>query len=461
MIGPGSAGRSRAERAEAGRAVREEVPLEAHAAGPRRRDRDPLAILATQDAGRQADLVPIRYARMSASAFAFYRGAAAVMAADLAEHPATGIEVQLCGDAHLANFGAFAAPDRRQVFDLNDFDETLPGPFEWDVKRLVASLVVAARANGFKTRRCAEIALATAAAYRRAIAEASTATPLDVWYGRVEVGELLDEMRAVGNKADRKRMERREAKLTRKDRLGALAKLTEVVDGHRRIVHRPPLIARFPEERIEQELEALRAFGELYRESLSPDRRMLLDRFQVVDVARKVVGVGSVGTRCLIALLTTADEEPLILQVKEAGASVLEEHLRPSEYGNAGRRVVEGQRLIQSASDVLLGWSRFDGPDGERDFYVRQLWDLKASAAVEAMSRSLLAAYGEACARSLASAHARTGDAAAIAGYLGDDDVFDRALAAFGAACAAANEDDHAALVAAIADGEVVAAEED
>ncbi|MCB0972190.1 MAG: DUF2252 domain-containing protein [Acidimicrobiales bacterium] len=460
MGGIGGGHEGRAARRELGRARRDEVPIEAHASGPDGPDRDPLGVLAAQDRTRQPDLVPIRYARMSASPFAFYRGAAAVMAADLAQHPATGLEVQLCGDAHLANFGGFAAPDRRLVFDLNDFDETLPGPFEWDVKRLVASLVVAARGNGLKARRADEVARATAAAYRTAIAEAADQDPLTVWYGRVDIEDLVAQLGAAGKKADRKRIERRRAKVARKDHLGALAKLTEVVDGRRRIVDRPPLISRFPDDRLAEELDALAAFGEGYRESLSSDRRALFDRYEVVDLARKVVGVGSVGTRCLVALLVTGDDEPLFLQIKEAGPSVLESHLGPSIHDNAGRRVVEGQRLIQSASDVLLGWSRFDGPDGPRDFFVRQLWDHKASASVEAMGGSLLTAYGEACARSLASAHARTGDAAAIAGYLGDDDAFDTALAAYGAACAARNDADHALLVAAIDDGEVEVAAE-
>jgi uncharacterized protein (DUF2252 family) len=446
--------KTREERSEVGRAVREVVPLEAMAdAGGA--GRDPLATLRAQDVGRVPELVPIRWGRMSVSPFTFYRGAAAVMASDLAVTTHTGLTVQLCGDAHLSNFGVFAAPDRRLVFDLNDFDETAPGPFEWDVKRLAASVAVAGRSLGFGDKQCARAAAATTAGYRTTLAAAAALDPLDVWYFRVEldlIGQLAGD---AGRKGPTKQIAAAKVAAGRKNRLGALAKLTEVVDGRRRIRERPPLIRRLPADMLESELHKVRAFFERYLESLTGDRRHLLLRYRVADVGVKVVGVGSVGTRCLIALLESGDEEPLFLQLKQAGPSVLEQFTGDRVPGQHGRRVVEGQQLVQSAVDVFLGWSHYEGESDATDFYVRQLWDGKASAAVEEMGPKALARYARLCGAVLARAHARSGDATVITGYLGDDDKFDRAITTYAGEYARRNEQDHAAALDAIASGEL------
>lgn len=450
----------RSVRAEAGRSRRDAVPLESHAELGTRPDRDALAVLRAQDATRVAALVPIRYGRMVASPFTYLRGAAAVMAADLALAPQTELTVQLCGDAHLANVGAFAAPDRRLVVDVNDFDETLQGPFEWDVKRLAASVVAAAADNGCSPEQSREAALAAVRSYRGTMHAAAALDPVDLWYFRLEYDELVALVRDKGGslKGDKKRQRQAKATAARKDRLGALAKLTAIVDGRRVIVARPPRVIRLPEEQLHSEMARVVRFFEEYAASLPLDRRRLLQRFSLSDLAVKVVGVGSVGTRCLIALMESGDGEPLFLQLKEAGASVLEAHLAPSPFTHAGQRVVEGQRLVQSASDPFLGWARYQPETGPTvDFYLRQLWDGKLSATIEGMSLEQLSRYGRVCGAVLARAHARSGDAAMIAGYLGDSDAFEQAAASFASTYADRTAADHRQLVEAIESGAVEA----
>ncbi len=451
--------RTRAERADEGRATRERLPLKALGElAPPDPGRDPLAILAAQDVRRVQELVPIRYGRMSPTPFTFLRGSAAVMAHDLAQLPNSGITVQLCGDAHVSNFGGFSAPDRRLVVDVNDFDETLPGPFEWDVKRLAASAVVAARDNGFDADVAKKAARATAASYRQGIATGAQLDPLAVWYFRVELDELAQDPRFALTDSDRARLERMRAKAARKTSLGALEKLTELVDGHRRIIDTPPLVTRLDPADLETlHPEITQFFGE-YHDSLPRDRCTLLDRYTVVDAARKVVGVGSVGTRCLILLLESGDGEPLFLQLKEATRSVLEDFLGPSEFPNAGQRVVEGQRVVQSASDVFLGFTRLQVGEESTDFYIRQLWDGKISADLAVMGTKRLVRYSQMCGAVLARAHCRSGDAAMIAGYLGDDDTFDRAVTKFAVRYAERTDGDHARMADAIAAGELTAA---
>jgi uncharacterized protein (DUF2252 family) len=443
----------------AGKAVREGCPRSGHAeldAG----DRDPLEILARQDASRIAELVPIRYGRMLASPFAFFRGAAAVMAADLARTPTTGLTAQLCGDAHLSNFGVFSAPDRRLVFDCNDFDETCPGPFEWDVKRLAASLAVAGRGRGLRRREREAVVLAAVAAYRKAMRGFAAMRNIDVWYSRLDVEPALRALRSQLDERRYRQIERRLAKAQAKDSIRALSKLTREEDGELRIVSEPPLITPLEEltdaEDVEQQLQAV--IG-AYRESLTPDRRRLAASYRYVHAARKVVGVGSVGTRAWILLLLGSDSgDPLFLQAKEAQQSVLEPYVGASRYRNHGRRVVEGQRLMQAASDIFLGWVTVKGlDDEERCFYVRQLWDGKGSADVEQMSAGDLTAYGELCGETLARAHARSGDRFCIASYLGKGEVFEKALARFAEAYADRNERDFERLAEAVASGEVEA----
>ncbi len=443
----------RAARIELGRAVRDQVPLEAHAELADRGDRaSALATLQHQDASRLAELVPIRYGRMSATPFTYLRGAAAVMAADLAAGPRTEVPVQLCGDAHLSNFGAYLAPDRTLVFDLNDFDETLPGPFEWDVKRLVASVVVAGRNNELSPSKTRNAARAAARAYRTWIGRAATQNPIDLWYFRVPVDQLLELDTSSGAK---KRHARLRAKAARKNNLGALDKLTSVVDGRRVITANPPLIQRFDPDRFEREADRIAELFDDYRSTLQADRRQLLEHFHLVDIAHKVVGVGSVGTHCLIALLESGDGEPLFLQLKEAVPSVLEAHLGPSTASQSGQRVVQGQRRMQAASDVLLGWARWHPGEPEQiDFYVRQLWDGKLSASVEEMGARRLTLYSKVCGAVLARAHARSGDPAIVHGYV-DDPAFDDAMVAWAEQYADRTEADHAELLAAIDAGEV------
>jgi uncharacterized protein (DUF2252 family) len=416
---------------------------------------DPVQVLAEQDGARVPELVPVRYGRMLVSPFTFYRGAAAIMAADLAATPHSGLTVQLCGDAHLSNFGVFQAPDRRLVFDINDFDETLPGPFEWDVKRLAASVAIGARDRGFSAAEGEAAVLAAAASYRGAMAEFATMGELDVWYARLDVAETLAGLRHGVTKAERERVEKNLAKARNKDSLRALAKLTERRDGELRIASRPPLLVPIEELAVREGADPkaitamLRGLLEEYRETLEAPARLLIGRYSYVDAAHKVVGVGSVGTRAWIALLTGRDEsDPLFLQVKEAGPSVLEPFAGASSAAHHGERVVTGQRLTQAAGDGLLGWLTVEGLDGKRrDFYVRQLWDGKGSADIDSMNAATMATYAGLCGWTLARAHARTGDRGAIAAYLGKGDRFDRAIAAFSAAYADQNEADYAALI--------------
>jgi len=441
-----------------GKERRREVPRSRHGEWEPPADRDPLATLAAQDRDRVPELVPIRYGRMLTSAFAFFRGGAAVMAADLAAHPHTGLRVQLCGDAHLSNFGVFAAPDRRLVFDCNDFDETLPGPFEWDVKRLAASVAIAGRERGFgrgERRRALE---ATGEAYREAMRGFVAMRNLDVWYARIEVDAQREQLGAALTASRRRQMDRRLDKARAKDSVRALRKLTTTdADGQLRIVAEPPLITPLAElaDGADTDRSALRPILDVYTSSLSDDRRRLVESFSYVDAARKVVGVGSVGTRAWIILMLGRDSgDPLFLQAKEAGPSVLEPYAGKSEYADHGRRVVEGQRLMQAASDIFLGWVEVEGLDSRsRCFYVRQLWDGKGSVDVERMSARELQLYGALCARTLARAHARSGDRTAIAAYLGRGNAFDRAIAEFAERYADQNERDYEALLEAEKEG--------
>jgi len=456
---------SRAERVALGRAVRKQVSRGVRGEWQPASDRpDPVALLEEQAASRVPELVPMRYGRMLVSPFTFYRGAAYLMASDLADTPDTGLTVQLCGDAHLSNFGTFAAPDRRLVFGLNDFDETLPGPFEWDVMRLVASFAVAGRDRGFDTKRRESNNLAVVQSYRQAMQDLALKRKLEVWYSRLDADEIQQMLGAQINKGQSKRLDKNVAKARAKDSMKAFKRLVRMVDGQPRLVSDPPLLVPLqellPDSEYHRAETGLRALLHSYRRSLQGDHRHLLEGFHFVEAARKVVGVGSVGTRAWITfLLGNDDEDPLFLQAKEAEASVLEPFLGKSKYASHGQRVVEGQRLMQSASDVLLGWARTDGVDGTpRDYYIRQLWDGKGSAIVEAMRPSAMAAYARLCGWTLARAHARSGDAAAIAGYLGAGKSFDRALAAFAESYADQNDKDHAALKRAVESGTVTAA---
>jgi uncharacterized protein (DUF2252 family) len=438
------------ERLAEGRAERESVPLEAHGewAEPDSRP-DPVGIIEKQNAARVPELVPIRHGRMIVSPFTFYRGTAAIMAADLSRNPTTGLRVQCCGDAHLSNFGLFAAPDRRPVFDLNDFDETLPAPFEWDVKRLVTSFVVAARGNGHRRRDQRAAARTAAAAYRTTIATAATMRFLDVWYKRFDAEELLAEFGPTVKKAERKSARKVLAKAQTRTSLGSLSKFAERVEGRYQIKQQPPLIVRPPEVESPGFEQVIRQGLADYARSLDPDRRVVLDHYHYVDFARKVVGVGSVGTEALMVLLMgDREDDPLFLQLKQAGTSVLAPYAGAGEYEHQGERVVNGQRLMQAASDSLLGWLTGTG-EHKHEFYVRQLRDMKGSAAVETMTPERLALYGRLCGATLARAHARTGNAAKLIGYLGDDDTFDRALERFAVAYADQNDTDYAAFTAA------------
>jgi uncharacterized protein (DUF2252 family) len=442
------------QRHEQGRAARRTVPRGSHAEWAPAPDRpDPVDLLEMQAKGRLEELMPIRYARMMASPFAFLRGSAVIMANDLAGTPKSGIQAQLCGDAHLLNFGAYASPERALLFDLNDFDETLPGPWEWDVKRLAASFVVAGRDNGFDAADSRRAAQASVASYRQRMAELSEMGELEVWYSRIgeaEVKGLLSSAR----KRTTKKLSKNVQKARGRDSLHALSKLTRVVDGRRMIDDDPPLLVRIPEgDEIRAQVYAIL---ESYKRTLQEDRRHLLDRYRFVDAARKVVGVGSVGTRAFVVLLEGRDrDDPLFLQVKEAGASVLEGHVPSGTHEHHGHRVVAGQRLMQAASDIFLGW--FRGTEG-RDFYWRQLKDMKGSAKVEDMSPDELVLYAGLCGWALARAHARSGDRVQIAAYLGKSDRFDRAVADFAVAYADQNERDHAALCAAVESGRLPAA---
>jgi uncharacterized protein (DUF2252 family) len=450
------------ERAVAGKAVRSEIPRSSHAEWVVAGDRpDPIGILEGQAKTRLPELIPIRYGRMLASPFAYFRGAAAVMASDLGATQPCGLHAQLCGDAHLSNFGVFASPERRLVFSVNDFDETLSGPFEWDVKRLAASVDIAGRERGFTASERLATVLATVRSYRRAMRRFAKMRDLDVWYARLDVERLGQRLRQGATKAQVKIFERTIEKARHKDSMQAMRKLTYRDNGRPRITSSPPMIIPVEEvvggvmsadEEVEQLLDA-------YRQSLANDRRHLAAGYRYAHAARKVVGVGSVGTRAWIALLTGRDhDDPLFLQFKQAQPSVLEPFADESPFSHHGRRVVEGQRLMQAASDIFLGWFTAELPGGERvDFYARQLWDWKASADLEALAPFGMGFYGELCGWTLARAHARSGDRIEIAAYLGKSDTFDRALADFAEAYADQNERDYAALEAAERTGRIEA----
>jgi len=450
-----SAAKGKVERAEIGRSALGEWTA------PSDR-RDPVDLLEEQAASRVPELIPIRYGRMLVSAFAFYRGAAYVMASDLAGLPRTGLQVQLCGDAHLSNFGIYAASDRRLVFSVNDFDETLPGPFEWDLKRLVASFAVAGRDRAFNAKQRQRINRSVTRAYCTAMKEFAGMDTLDLWYARLEVDLVADALRRQGRKKQVKQLDTTTAKAQSKTSLKAFSKLTHLVGGEPRIVSDPPTIVPVAELAQPGETKALDDFlhglVRSYRQTLSGDRRRLLERFRYTDAARKVVGVGSVGTRAWIVLLLGSRGDPLFLQVKEAQRSVLESFLGNSAFSSHGQRVVEGQLLTQATSDIMLGWLRETGVDGvERDFYVRQLWDSKGSVDVTAMNPKGMETYAHACGWALAKAHARSGDAIAIDSYLGSSDALDQALAGFAEAYADQNQNDYEALEAAVASGRVKA----
>jgi uncharacterized protein (DUF2252 family) len=462
---PAAAHLSVAERVALGMAARAEVPRAGHAAYTPSADRaDPLEVLERQASTRVPELVPIRYGRMLVSPFTFYRGAAMIMAGDLAATPRSGFNVQCCGDAHLSNFGVFASPERRLVFDVNDFDETLPGPWEWDVKRLAVSMLIAAINNGYAVKDQERVVLSTVKAYRNAMASFAGMSNLDVWYAHMDIESTLKELGSQLKPHMAKRTAKTLAKARTRDSMSAFSKLTETVDGRVRFVDQSPLIVPIDQlvsdhERDEM-YEGLHQLLRGYRSTLEFDRRVLLEQFELVDFARKVVGVGSVGTRAWIALMLGRDgQDPLILQMKEAEASVFEAVLGASEYSNHGERVVTGQRLMQASSDILLGWLHVDsGIDGQaRDFYGRQLKDWKGSAEVEQMVPKGMATYGKLCGWTLARAHARSGDRIAIAAYLGGGSSFDRAVLRFSNAYAEQNQRDYQELTAAVASRRIVA----
>ena len=473
------------ERRARGKAARDRTPPSAHAGWRATGDRpDPVALLEEQNTTREPDLVPVRHGRMLVSPFTFYRGAAKIMAADLADTPTAGLQVQLCGDAHLSNFGGYASPERTLLFDINDFDETLPGPFEYDVKRLTASFTIAARNNGFATADARAVTMASVAAYREAMASFAGMGTLDIWYARLSEDELLTAIRRETKAAKRaakakkatkdakevvkdkglgKRGRKAIQKAHTRDSLQALSKLGELVEGRYRIVSMPPVVVPARElgayglsaRQVQQVIT--RQFRK-YRQTLQGDRRQLLERFEVVDMAHKVVGVGSVGTRAFIVLLQGRDEgDPLFLQVKEATSSVLEDHLPKSRHRQPGERVVEGQRLMQAASDIFLGWST--GEQANRYYYWRQLRDMKGSAEVDVLPPGPLGFYAGICGWTLARAHARSGDPAAIAAYLGTSDQFDQAITDFAGRYADQNEHDYQGFADAVQTGRIAALE--
>ncbi len=451
---------TRAERYAAGKALRGKAPRSSHAEwAPDPERPDPISILEESNKTRLEHLVPIRFGRMSLSPFAFYRGTADIMASDLAKTPVSGIQAQLCGDAHLSNFGVFASPERRQVFDVNDFDETLAGPWEWDVKRLAASVVIGGRQNGYTAQESRQAVVRCMQRYRESMQQFALMNHLDVWYFHLDVEGILAMARGMaGRKELEKRVECASAKASKRTRIETFPKLTEVVNGQYHIKDEPPLIYHYdPLDTDKDNLDTgeWRAMVKEYLESLPEERRLIIMRYRGVDLAQKVVGVGSVGTRCAIVLTLGGAEgdDPLFMQIKEASASVLEPYVGASPYKNHGERVVVGQRMMQAASDIFLGWSTFKG----RDYYARQLRDMKFSAEVETMDPVLFTAYVELCAATLARAHARTSDPAQISGYLGSKDTFDRAIASFAEVYADQAERDHAALLAAIKEGRVQA----
>ncbi len=450
------------QRVARGRAARREVPRASHADfTPGSLRHDPVDLLERQAVSRVPELVPIRYGRMLVSPFTFYRGAAAIMAADLAASPRSGITTQLCGDAHLMNFGVFASPERRLVFGINDFDETLPGPWEWDVKRLAASFAIAGRDNGYSAKERQKVLMTVGAAYRDAMHQFADMPNLALWYSHLDVADMLAQLTTDFDSTARKRAKTNLAKARTRDSMQASDKLTHLVDGERRIISDPPLVQPIEElidaadrdEFMDWLLGLLRG----YQGSLQSDRRHLLEQFRLVHAARKVVGVGSVGTRAWILLLLGRDDnDPLFLQAKEAQPSVLEEFVGGSQHVSQGERVVHGQHLIQEASDIFLGYQHVLGIDGVgRDFYLRQLRDWKGAALVEAMAPATMAAYGRICAWTLARAHARSGDHVAIAAYLGGGDAFEQAVAEFSETYADQNERDYDALIQAERAGRV------
>jgi uncharacterized protein (DUF2252 family) len=458
---------SREQRVASGKAARASAPLEAHAEFRPAPSRDPVALLLSQAKTRVPELVPIRHGRMLVSPFTFYRGAALVMAADLHTTPTSGLRTQLCGDAHLSNFGAYASPERRLVFDINDFDETLPGPFEWDVKRMAASFFIAGRDNGFSKKQCRKITLTTTGSYRTAMRAFAAQPILEVWYARLDVEDAFAEFKATlsartlkKSKADLKAAESMSAKARTRDAMEAIGKLTTVANGRRRIVSDPPLIVP-----IDELPGGKKLFGQLdgvvaaYRGTLQNDRRHLLNHVALIDVAHKVVGVGSVGLRAWILLLEGAlESEALLLQAKQAEVSALADYAGQSEYVHQGERVVAGQRLMQATSDICLGWVRAQSPDGQtEDYYLRQLRDWKMSAEIETMRPQSMDIYAQLCGWTLARAHARSGDRIAIAAYLGNSTKFDNAVADFAETYAEQNEKDHAALASAVSTGRVEA----
>ena len=455
--------RTAQERAALGKAARAEVPRSSHGRFEPAADRpDPVDLLEAQARTRVPELVPIRYGRMIVSPFTFYRGAAKIMAADLATTPSSGLVVQCCGDAHLSNFGLFASPERRLVFDINDFDETLPGPWEWDVKRLAASMLIAARDNGFAPREQERVVLQTVERYRCAMREFAAMGNLAVWYAHLDTETVMARYAPQFERRAVKRTQKTLAKARTRDSMSALSKLCQHVDGRAQIVNQSPLIVplrHLVSDRSEEEIfDELHELMRAYRDTLQHDRRILVEQFQLADFARKVVGVGSVGTRAWIALLFGRDDsEPLFMQMKEAEASVLEEYLGESEFANHGQRVVYGQRLMQATSDIFLGWLHQPrGLDGQaRDFYGRQLKDWKGSAEIEQMVPEGMGVYGELCGWTLARAHARSGDRIAIASYLGGGTVFDRAILEFSMAYADQNERDYKRLADAAASGRI------
>ncbi len=458
--------RSPAECAARGHSAREQVPPEQQAAwAPAANRADPVAMLERQAEQRIPELVPIRHRRMAMSAFAFYRGGAAVMAADLAASPHSGLRAQLCGDAHLLNFGLFETPERTLIFGLNDFDETLPGPFDWDVKRLAASVEIAGRDLGFSAHSRGQAVLATVRSYREALAEFAEDGHLGVWYARLPAEDLRNRLTDLADPESGKAVGKSIRKALRHDHVRAFDRLVTDDGGSLRFLSTPPLIV--PAEELldasqrERYVEVVQSFLRQYRESLPPDRRTLVESYRFVHLARKVVGVGSVGTRCWAVLLMGHNpEDPLILQLKEAERSVLAPYAGDTVYESQGRRVVEGQRLMQAASDPLLGWYQLEGWDGQhRSFYVRQLWDGKASVDLSHLSPIGLQVYGESCGWTLARGHARSGDRIALAAYVGGDDAFDQAITAFAAAYADTNETDYQRLLDAISEGRIVAAD--
>jgi len=437
---------SRSDRRAEAKSLRKVVPRSSHGVWrPPPARPDPVALLEASSEGRLPRLIPLRYGRMLHSPFAFFRGAASIMAADLATTPVTGLRVQACGDCHLLNFGEFATPERNLTFDLNDFDETLPAPWEWDVKRFATSVAIAGRAIGLRNRKCRAVVSRAVRAYREAMAEFARMCALDIWYARLDARTLV----RLARHHSTQRLFRKTAEQARAHTVGhAFPHLTEVTNGQCRIADEPPRVFHPPPTTpFEQEVRSVLA---VYRETLPDERRVLLDRYHFVDAAMKVVGVGSVGTRCAVALLLAADNDPLVLQIKEALPSVLEPHAGTSGYADPGQRIVVGQHLMQTVSDIFLGWAH--GEDG-RSYYVRQLRDMKAAAHIDLMSRVDLAEYARFCAWALARAHARSGDAARIAGYLGKSDRFDWAVADFAIAYANQNEADYAAFMKAVRAG--------